>query len=383
MRSVKNRLPIKLGLLLVAFLFLFTLQAEPLKIKITSPKGSLRANPAKTAALVGVVRGGEIYEVLEKTGVWYKIVSEQTDGRKVTGYVHQSLLVELNAPTAAVAAATTQEKKRETAKPKPATPVTEAKAVTKQTAPAKPAPVAKPAPLAKKNKPSGSKEERKLFVRIAGGYASKSTSVNANMPFTAYFEESSVASSYDVKGSGPLGELAVGYWFSKSLGAEVAFSYVSGSNDASFTAAIPHPLYFNKTRSASWKKDLSYSEMELDLNLLYRMAINEKMNLVFTLGGAYFPSVSLENLSRLDWTDSYPYTEVTVNPSYDKQTGSGFGVNAGASIDYALGKTMFLTLGARYSTASVTVDSEFFDSTVGIDLKPGGIRGLVGIKFLF
>ena len=33
MRFVKNRLPIKLGLLLVAFLFLFTLQAEPLKIK--------------------------------------------------------------------------------------------------------------------------------------------------------------------------------------------------------------------------------------------------------------------------------------------------------------------------------------------------------------
>ena len=378
MRFVKNRLPIKLGLLLVAFLFLFTLQAEPLKIKITSPKGSLRANPAKTAALVGVVRGGEIYEVLEKTGVWYKIVSEQTDGRKVTGYVHQSLLVELNAPTTTMAA-TTQEK----AKPKPPAPVTEAKAVKKQTAPAKPAPAAKPTPLVKKNTPSGDKEEGKLFVRIAGGYASKSTSVNTNLPFTAYFEESSVASSYDVKGSGPTGELAVGYWFSKSLGAEVAFSYVSGSNDASFTAAVPHPLYFNKTRSASWKKDLSYSEMELDLNLLYRMAINEKMTLVFTLGGAYFPSVSLENLSSLDWTDSYPYTEVTVTPSYDKQTGSGFGVNAGASIDYALGKKMFLTLGARYSTASVTVDSEFFDSTVGIDLKPGGIRGLVGIKFLF
>ena len=190
MRFVKNRLPIKLGLLLVAFLFLFTLQAEPLKIKITSPKGSLRANPAKTAALVGVVRGGEIYEVLEKTGVWYKIVSEQTDGRKVTGYVHQSLLVELNAPTTTMAA-TTQEK----AKPKPPAPVTEAKAVKKQTAPAKPAPAAKPTPIIKKNTPSGDKEEGKLFVRIAGGYASKSTSVNTNLPFTPYFEESYVASS--------------------------------------------------------------------------------------------------------------------------------------------------------------------------------------------
>ncbi|MHB8095224.1 MAG: outer membrane beta-barrel protein [Candidatus Aminicenantales bacterium] len=326
------------------------------KIVVKVNSANVRLKPDLESPVIGKAVMGQTLEALEKTNDWYLVqLPAGSTGGGAKGYIHQSV-VDIVAPGGAVS------KTREKAAVKPA-----AKAAAK--------------PARARTVRSASPDRKKIYLRIGGGYASKSFDYDHNWTFPMYGEDAQVSEKYSVDASGVAIEAGLGYMITPSVGVELSFTPASGKSKGTFAATFPHPFYFDNDRAKDWTNNsLKYSASELNLDVLYAFPVSSKFGLYVMAGGTYFMGVKIGSLKVIDWTETaYPYFDLNITPQYGNYTASAFGFNAGGGLDYKLSPSLAVNLNARFSsgTAKVSIEGN------KVSVPAGGIRATAGLKIGF
>lgn len=365
----------KIFLFLIFFLFsvfLFT-EGSDLKIRVTVSRANIRLKPSLESMVITQVKGGQILEVLDKVQNWYQVnLPPDEKGIVISGYIHQSIVEEIKKVIPQQKKITPEEK---TEKPVEGKVVPSEKTVIPESKEASPQ-----IPQTDKRKPQIQKPgHKKFFIRLGGGYASRTYSYAKSWSFVLYQEDGQVSENYNIDSSGFAFDAGFGLFFFRNVGIEVSFVPASGKTMGNFSAEFPHPFYFNLYREANWEKaDLQYSSPEIHFNLIFSFPLSPRMDIYLTGGGTYFTEVKIENLKVIHWNETgYPYFELSTNPEYASYGQSCFGFNAGAGMDFFLMDSVGLNLNLRYASGEVKIDVEGTEVAV----KPGGFRATAGIKF--
>lgn len=368
MPTKKHELQVRLLILLTLVILLarsYQLYGADLKIKVIVRAANIRLKPSLDSPIIGKGLNGQVFTVVKKTGDWYSInLPPDEKGIVISGFIHRSVVQELVADTVQPA------QKKE--------PEPEKKTVTAE----KKKPVGSPFPAAtQKEAPLSRSPRQKFFVRLGGGYASKSYAYGDSWAFDLYHEEGQVSEDYSIDSSGTAFDAGVGFYFFKNLGVEISFIPASGKTTGSFSASFPHPLYFDSSREKTWENaNLKYSASEININLLLSLPVFSKLDVYFTLGGTYFSGIKIENLKLINWNETgYPYSDLSVSPQYSVYSASTYGFNAGGGLDFFLIHHIGLNVNVRFSegTAEMEVEGNKFS------IKTGGLRATAGIKFTF
>lgn len=198
--------------------------------------------------------------------------------------------------------------------------------------------------------------------------------------YAEYAETTSVSSSYTTKtGFGP--DVAVQLSLFRGLGVLVGYSLASRSENGSFDASRPHPLYLNRPRSLSGElTGYKYKEGALHLDVAYGRG-SGRLDWSLFAGASLF-QVEADLLGQLTFTDSYPYDELTLGSAPAtrvKESPTGF--NVGGRLDYRFGKTFGAGVLLRYSTASVKLRANSDAGQVSFDA--GGLQAGAGLRLYF
>lgn len=358
----------------VAVLFL-TLQAQADTLRVTARAANLRATASTDSKIVTTVPQGTSLEVIEATGSWYKV---KTPGG-ITGYAHKSVVAAEGASPAepTVAKPATRPEAEEPVKPKAEVPA----AARPRTTPApetrdprKPqATAARPAPAPAKR---GGKRFKFLGDLIL---APLSVEYTQNKTFQEYNEDASLTVQHKAKlGFGA--SFGLQYDFSERLGAILTLGLVNRSASATYDAALPHPLYFNKKRSVSGEvSGTTYRETTAHLDAAYLGKAGALSYAVFA-GPSYF-SLSADLVESVQYSQSYPYDTVTVTSvPTSAETKTGIGFNVGADLDYSLGGSLSLGGQLRYSRAKIALEPGAGDKA---EIEAGGLQVSLGVRVRF
>ncbi len=356
-----------LSLLLLAGLVLASAAGEILRVRVKVTSANVRLKPKIDSLVIGTAALGQEFEVRKTQGEWYLVeLPPDEKGTIVSGYLHSSVAEPLGAGEPP---ARTEARPEAVEKPKPE----------KARPASRPAPVA-PRRVRRSAAPAGG-EPRKFYVRAGGGYGTNSFDYASSWSLEMYFESGAVSESYKVDASGVAVDIGLGYFFMKTIGVEASFLPGSGKSSGTFRAEFPHPLYFNQLRVKEWTKDdLSYSDAELNLDVIAAFPISGRFSATVGAGGTYFLSVKLQSLKQIDWAETaYPYLDLNATPVYADYSKSAFGFNVMAGVDFRLNPSLSANVTGRFSTGTATLDIE----GQKVDAKAGGLRATVGLKAAF
>jgi opacity protein-like surface antigen len=345
----------KIGVLFVAFLALaaFSFGAD-LRVEVIVRSANVRLEPALDSPVIGNAAMGLVLNAKKKAGEWYLVeLPPDAKGISVSGYLHESVVREISTEAPAVKPGIEPKRQPDRVAVKPVKPA------------------------ARKKAPA----QKKFYVRLGAGYATKSFDYDNSRTFPMYGESGSASENYAVDASGLAIDVGFGYRITPVLGVELSFAPASGKSKGTFAASFPHPFYFDLPREKAWTKDdLKYSASELNLDVLYAFPATPRIGLYVFAGGTYFMGVKIETLQSLEPSEiGYPYFDVNANPAYASFSASAFGFNAGAGADYRLSEGMGVNVNLRYSSGSAKITVEDNEITI----PAGGLKATVGIKFEF
>ena len=158
------------------------------------------------------------------------------------------------------------------------------------------------------------------------------------------------------------------------IGAMAAFSTTGRDADVSFTASLPHPLFFDQPRGVSGEaSDLSYEERAVHVGLTVGGSAGK---LDFTgFGGVTFFKVEATLVQDIDFDQIYPFDSVTlVGTSSVSVEDSPVGFHVGARLDYRFARHVGLGAQLRFSRASARLEPA---PTASIDVDIGGAQAAV------
>lgn len=345
----------------LAFASALLAEGAELKVKVTVNSANVRLKPSLESAVIGKAKRGEVLRVLKKNQDWYFVSLPPGEKGIVSGYIHRSVVREISEEVAP------QKETKVEPEKKPVIPEK------KQAQP--------PASSRQKELQALQPARKKFFIRIGGGYASKSYSYDRSWSFSLYHEDGQVGENYNIDSSGAAFDIGIGFFFFRNIGVEASFVPASGKTTGSFSSTFPHPFYFNLGREKTWEKnDLKYSASEFNLNIIFSHPLFSKLHIYITGGGTYFAGVKIENLKVVNWSETgYPYLDLSITPEYATYSKNCFGFNGAGGIDFYLKENIGLNLNVRYSTGEARMDVEGEE----VAIQTGGIKATAGIKFTF
>jgi hypothetical protein len=356
------------------------------KVRVIADKVFLYSNPKTKSDLIYIFEKGSILNVFgsgEKNG-WYNVSGRsQRWGGVITGFVQASQVEVIDErPKAArekdqpiteiEKAAKTQEiRKPEEEKPaKIEKPVKTQEIVKPELIPDIEKPIA---PVAVEKK-SGMK---KLSIRLGynAGFSTQSESVSWSKEI--YYEDALFGINYGTK-KGNSFNAGLGYKFSHSIGVELGVDIASRNLNANYDASIPHPLYFDSPREIQNTASYKITENAAFLNLVMTVPFS-RFGLDIFAGPAYF-FASAELIGAIQYSQSYPYSSVTISAKSQKFNKNVFGFNAGANLIFNFSQSMGIFLNGQYFTASADLKPA---EVPGFKLSMGGLKAGGGIKISF
>jgi hypothetical protein len=320
------------------------LPAANLKVKIKAQKANVRAIADVSGQVVRQVEAGMVFDVVEKSGVWYKI-QLPADGVNPAqeGFINNSVVSELGEEVPPPSRSQSQAKK----------------------------------PL--KSRPAKINNFKRYSLRGSYfmGFTAEKNLTSTYTP-TFYQEQASFVTSYEAKKGNTI-DAALGYKFSPAFGVEVGGSVASRDVAAAITAAVPHPLLFNNPRQATGSADFTLKETDLYLNLIYTFAM--KSLAIDLFAGPCYVMSEATVVTGYTVTDAYPYTEVNVTYASQAVKKNVIGFDAGIAAGYYFGDTVGLVLSGRYISAKAKIDTA--TDVPGVEYKLGGLQAGVGLKVKF
>lgn len=212
-------------------------------------------------------------------------------------------------------------------------------------------------------------EKLYLNVNVGGQLASRTLQNSASLPI---YDETATLSATQPVSKGTVYDVGVGYRVWRDLYAGVVVSSFTTQGDATYTASVPDPLFFNRPKTTTGSATgLKHSEVGINPNVTWARTLTDKINLAIGLG-ASITKVKQELITGFSVKTGTP--EVTVNPG--EESGTAKGVYAAVDLIYNL-KPMYGVGGfVRYSGGTVNLPS-------APDLNVGGLQVGGGIRLRF
>jgi hypothetical protein len=198
--------------------------------------------------------------------------------------------------------------------------------------------------------------------------------------FTEFAEEGSLTAEHSAD-AGPGFEIGFQIRAGGRLAVRADVSITKRDQAAAFTAALPHPLYFDQPRLAEGQvDDFSYAESALHLDLVYAALRTDRLALELFAGPSLF-RVESDLIERIDYVQSYPFDSVSVSGVASARVeDTPFGFNLGVGLDYRLGARFGLGAQVRFSQARAElVVSEGHRA----EIDAGGIQAGIGVRLFF
>jgi len=343
------------------------------KIKVIVERATIHLDPKVTSTIIETVKKGTVLTLYRSTRVnrnWYNVIYVTEKKISKSGYIQVSFVEITDLPPKII-----KEEKKEPPEKEKVVKVPEIKKIEKK----KPASVLeekeKQPVLISKEKVQ---KDKKIFIKFhyTMGFSEDTKSVSWSEEI--YFEDASYGINNDFK-KGNSFNASMGYKFASSIGIELGIDLCSRNILSDYSASIPHPLLFNSLRDADNEGTYKLTENAVYLNLVYSIPIS-KFSLDVFGGPAYFLS-KIELIKEIQFSDSYPYEQISISASTEEVKKNSFGFNAGASFNYNIAKGLDIFVNAQYFSSSV--DFEPTSDIPELKLTLGGFRAGAGFKILF
>jgi hypothetical protein len=198
-------------------------------------------------------------------------------------------------------------------------------------------------------------------------------------------ENEHVAVSYPVKG-GTLIAGSGGYRVWKNLTIGLGVTHTSSKGNASISADVPHPFFFNQPRHVDGTTPETRSEVGVNVLIGWMIPVTDKLHVIVSAGPSAI-SVTQTVVTNITIAEVFPFDTATFGSAATtnaKKTGVGY--NAGADIFWMFSRSVGVGALAQITGATVkeTRDSGISGaSSTTISVKAGGVQVGAGIRVLF
>jgi hypothetical protein len=200
--------------------------------------------------------------------------------------------------------------------------------------------------------------------------------------FEEYLEETTIRTSYETRSTfGP--EAAVQVSLFRNLGVLASYSRASRDFTGSVDVSRPHPLYFDRPRTASAElTGYDYAESAVNLDLAFGRGAGQIDWSLF--GGVTLFRVEADLLGEPTFTDVYPYQELAIASTPATSVESNpTGFNAGGRLDYRFGRSGRFGLGVEVLYSRATAELRATPDAEAISLDVGGLQLGAGLRVYF
>jgi opacity protein-like surface antigen len=214
---------------------------------------------------------------------------------------------------------------------------------------------------------------------IQGGFVAGSPSFAGARTFTEFAEQGRIESQYK-EDPGPGLEAGLAWKFARRLGVSAAVSFDQRKEAGSFSATLPHPLYFGvPRRTAGDFRGGTQRETAVHLDLAFLGGSGRLQWSAFA--GPSLIGVAVDLVQRVEYTQTYPFDTVMVTGTpLARTSGNAVGFNLGAGLDWQLARHAAIGTQVRFSRATVSLKPSADDR---VDVDGGGAHVTAGLRLDF
>lgn len=218
----------------------------------------------------------------------------------------------------------------------------------------------------------------KFFIAGNLGYQMLSETYDSTRTFDVYEETATLSSAGELK-SKPVYDASIGYLFTDTFGVSVGVSYYTQKEDVTVLAQVPHPIFFDQVRTASYQaQDIKNTTTAININAVFMIPFTTQMS--FSVSGG--PSIVMVNQDVVTaanlQSENPPFSAPNISSitvTAEKKTAFGFNV-AGDAV-YAITPQVGVGVTARYLLASADI------AGLNDKLNVGGFQVLGGLRLKF
>jgi hypothetical protein len=244
--------------------------------------------------------------------------------------------------------------------------------------------VASPATLALAQDPEGAAPPAPRVRLILNGafWPGEAPSFSDVRTFEEFVEQTTIRTTYETDSSfGPEGAIQVSLL--GNLGVLASYSLSSRDSTGSVDVSRPHPLYFDRPRTASAElTGYDYKETAINLDLAYGRGAGHIDWSLF--GGVTLFRVEADLLGEPTFTDVYPFQELAIASAPARSvTSNPTGFNVGGRLDYRFGRSGRFGLGVQLLYSRATAELQATPDAETIRLDVGGLQLGAGLRVYF
>jgi len=218
-----------------------------------------------------------------------------------------------------------------------------------------------------------------VILSVNGGVQTTLREFGTTSTITRFEEDGTLTSAYS-------GDRPIVYDVSVQAGAPhgfsggVAVTYTSKPLTGEVTAELPHPFFFDRTRTVSGTADVKRREVGVHINAGWSVPATGPTRLTVFGGPSYF-KVTHELVTEVVAGEEYPFdTASFVSATKTEATLSRWGFNAGVDVSQRLSKYFGVGMLVRYSRATFTFP---LVGTEEVEVKAGGLQVSAGARIQF
>jgi hypothetical protein len=220
-------------------------------------------------------------------------------------------------------------------------------------------------------------------IAVNGGQQVTSMSFSEEQTFDQYFEQGSFKFERTIpKRVFYDGGVAIRLW--RSLHAGLSVSFIDDKGAAAVTSQVPHPLFFNQTRTATGEvQNVRRREIGEHIQASWTMPAAGGLELTFFGGPTIFitEQILMTKLEVALDKEVFPFDTLSF-PGAATETlkENAIGYNAGVDLSWRFSRTMGLGVLIRYSNAK-----KDFTPTGGksVEIETGGLHAGGGVRLMF
>jgi hypothetical protein len=218
-------------------------------------------------------------------------------------------------------------------------------------------------------------EPPQIFVGVNVGFQAHSHVFTSTDSFSVYDETATVASTQSVSNAF-LFDVSGAYRVLDNLAVGVGVSTFGDSGDASMTAVVPHPLFFNSSRTVTAvSENLDRRETFINLQAILFLPVPDFMPDDARIALVVGPTIM--NVSQeLVRSAIVPAGTQNAVPAVESQSKTGVGFNGGFDLTYPVNPRYGVGAFVRYTGGKLDLDSV-------TDMKVGGFQAGVGLRVGF
>lgn len=218
------------------------------------------------------------------------------------------------------------------------------------------------------------------FLSINGGYRVDSSDFRDHAIVRVNAEDGRFDTDYSVR-SGPTFDVFGGVLVTSRFGVGAGVSRYSRSTPIAFLASVPHPLFFNRSRSVSSEvTGPKREELAVHVHAHRVLPVTRTLQVTLFGGPSYFRTVQ-GIVTSFVYADTYPYDEVSFQRAETAETTAWtLGFNAGGDLAIFFTPRVGVGFSAQYAHATVNVPSA---NGGAIDVNAGGVWTGAGLRLRF